>query len=93
MHDEAELARALDLGAEMIGINNRDLHSFATDLGVTLRLVPQVPRDVLVVAESGLGSRADLERLAQAGVTTFPDRRKPDAAGRCRRRDAGADRR
>jgi indole-3-glycerol phosphate synthase len=55
----------------MIGINNRDLKTFVTDLDVTLRLAPRIPRDVLVVAESGLGTPADLKRLAEAGVTTF----------------------
>ncbi len=70
VHDEAELDRALELGAAMIGINNRDLKTFHTDLGVTLRLVPKIPAGILVVAESGLSAPADLERLAGAGVTT-----------------------
>src|SRR5262249_34591870 len=71
IHDEWELDRALGLGADMIGINNRDLRTFVTDLGVTLRLAPRIPKDVLVVAESGLSSPDDLQRLADAGVTTF----------------------
>ncbi len=71
VHDEAELDRALALGADMIGVNNRDLKTFATDLGVTLRLAPKIPKDVLVVAESGLGKREDLDRLAEIGVSTF----------------------
>jgi len=71
VHDETELARALSLDADFIGINNRDLKTFVTDLGVTLRLAPRIPRDVLVVAESGLGKPDDLARLADAGVTTF----------------------
>lgn len=71
VHNEAELERALGLGADFIGINNRDLKTFVTDLGVTLRLAPRIPKDVLVVAESGLGAPADLARLAAAGVTTF----------------------
>jgi indole-3-glycerol phosphate synthase len=70
VHDETELDRALKLGAEMVGINNRDLHTFHTDLAVTLRLVPRIPKDVLLVAESGLSTPADLKRLADAGVTT-----------------------
>ena len=70
VHDEAELDRALALGAELIGINNRDLKSFVTDVGVTLTLAPRVPPDKLVVAESGLATRDDLNRLAAAGVTT-----------------------
>ncbi len=71
VHDERELSRALGLGADMIGINNRDLHSFVTDLGVTLRLAPEIPGDVLVVAESGLSTPDDLKRLSDIGVTTF----------------------
>ncbi len=71
IHDEAELERALALGADMIGINNRDLRTFATDLEVTCRLAPRIPSQALAVAESGLGSRDDLKRLADIGVTTF----------------------
>ncbi len=71
VHDEAELDRALALGADLIGINNRDLKTFVTDLGVTLRLLPRIPKDRLVVAESGLGNPDDLERLADAGVSTY----------------------
>ncbi len=56
VHDEAELERALALGADMIGINNRDLKTFVTDLGVTLRLLPRIPAGKLVVAESGLAT-------------------------------------
>jgi indole-3-glycerol phosphate synthase len=70
IHDEAELERALDLDADLIGINNRNLKTFVTDLGVTLRLAPKIPRDVHVVAESGLSAPADLKRLAGAKVTT-----------------------
>jgi indole-3-glycerol phosphate synthase len=70
IHDEAELERALDLDASLIGINNRNLKTFVTDLGVTLKLAPKVPRDVHVVAESGLSALADLKRLASAHVTT-----------------------
>jgi indole-3-glycerol phosphate synthase len=71
VHDEAELDRALSLGPSMIGINNRDLKTFVTDLDVTLRLAPCVPKEILIVAESGLTSPADLKSLAAAGVTTF----------------------
>ncbi len=71
VHDEAELERAVALGADMIGINNRDLRSFVTDTAVTMRLAPLIPDDVLVVAESGLSTPADLEKLAEIGVTTF----------------------
>ncbi len=71
IHDEKELDRALALGARLIGINNRDLRTFVTDLGVTLRLLPRIPKDRLVIAESGLGTPEDLKRLADAGVTTY----------------------
>ena len=71
VHDGDELNRALVLGADFIGINNRDLKTFATDMDVTLRLAPRIAKDVLVVAESGLSRPEDLARLADAGVTTF----------------------
>ena len=70
VHDEPELERALALGASLVGINNRNLKTFVTDLGVTLKLAPKIPRDVHVVAESGLSAPADLKRLAQAHVTS-----------------------
>jgi indole-3-glycerol phosphate synthase/phosphoribosylanthranilate isomerase len=63
-HDEAEVARAVALGAEIIGINNRDLKSLTVDLSVTERLARLVPADRLVISESGIESRADVERLA-----------------------------
>jgi hypothetical protein len=78
--------------ADMIGINNRDLKTFVTDLGVTLRLAPRIPKDILVVAESGLASPADL-RAGRCRRHHLPHRRKPDAQTRRRRRDARADRR
>jgi indole-3-glycerol phosphate synthase len=71
VHDERELDRALSLGADLIGINNRDLRTFVTDFSTTLKLAPRIPKNVLVVAESGISTPADLARLADAGVTTF----------------------
>ena len=71
VHDQSELERALAIGADMIGINNRDLKTFRTDLNVTLGLAPQVPLDVLVIAESGINALDDLKRLQQAGVGAF----------------------
>ena len=68
VHDEAELQMALDSGAEVIGINNRDLRTFTTDLAVTERLAPLVPRGKIIVSESGISSREDLQRLRQARV-------------------------
>ncbi|GAA0533444.1 indole-3-glycerol phosphate synthase [Rhizomicrobium palustre] len=72
VHNEEELERALKLGASMVGVNNRDLKTFVTDIAVTERLAPLVPADKLLVAESGLSSREDLKRLKSgAGVSTF----------------------
>ena len=67
-HDEAEFARAQALGATLIGINNRDLRTFETDLGVTERLMDQSKRKALIVTESGLFTPADARRMAQAGA-------------------------
>jgi indole-3-glycerol phosphate synthase/phosphoribosylanthranilate isomerase len=63
VHDEEELARALALGARLVGINNRDLKTLKTDLAVTERLARRVPADVLLVSESGIAARSDVERL------------------------------
>ena len=71
VHDEEELQRALALGATLIGINNRDLKTFVTDLNTSIRLKSQVPAHCHVVAESGISSPEDLGRLARAGITTF----------------------
>lgn len=71
VHNETELERAVALKPAMIGINNRDLNTFATDLNVTLRLAKSVPKDILIVAESGLSTQADLRRMADAGVSSF----------------------
>lgn len=64
VHDEGELARAVALGARIVGINNRDLKTLKTDLAVTERLAPLVPANVVLVSESGVGTRSDVERLA-----------------------------
>jgi indole-3-glycerol phosphate synthase len=71
VHDEAELARALKLDTKLIGINNRDLKSFATTLETTERLAPMVSPDRLIIAESGIFAHADLARLARSGVRAF----------------------
>jgi indole-3-glycerol phosphate synthase len=68
VHDEAELDRALALRATLIGINNRDLRNFVTDLAVTERLAPRVPVDAFLVAESGIAGPADAVRLVKAGA-------------------------
>lgn len=71
VHNQPELDRALALGADMIGINNRDLRTFITDILITIELAPKIPADILVVAESGLSDGDDLQRLDEVGVTTF----------------------
>jgi indole-3-glycerol phosphate synthase len=68
VHDESEMARAARLRSRLIGINNRDLRSFVTDLATTERLAPLAPDGALLVGESGIESYADLERLARGGV-------------------------
>jgi indole-3-glycerol phosphate synthase len=67
-HDEAEVDRAVALGARLIGVNNRNLRTFVTDLAVTERLAARVPGDRLLVTESGIGAPADVARLAAAGA-------------------------
>ena len=71
VHDEAEMARAARLRSRLIGVNNRDLRTFRTDLATTERLAPLAPKGTLLVAESGIGGHADLERLALSNVRCF----------------------
>ena len=71
VHDAPELERAGALGAELIGINNRDLRTFELDLATTEALAPQAPKDALLVAESGIRTSADLQRLRDGGVQAF----------------------
>ncbi|MFM5908487.1 MAG: indole-3-glycerol phosphate synthase TrpC [Novosphingobium sp.] len=71
VHDEAEMERAARLGSRLIGVNNRDLKRFVTDLSTTERLAPLAPEGTLLVGESGINSHADIERLTKAGVRTF----------------------
>jgi indole-3-glycerol phosphate synthase len=68
VHEEDELQRALELDADVIGINNRDLDSGVVDIAVTYELMPDVPAGKTVVAESGISSRAELEELERVGV-------------------------
>lgn len=71
VHDEAELERALASGAKLVGVNNRNLHTFETTLDTTRRLAALAPRDVTLVSESGLATAADLAGMEAIGVSTF----------------------
>ena len=68
VHDEAELERALKIGAQLIGVNNRDLKTFKVDLATTEKLAKKIPAETILVAESGIHSRADVERLKKCGA-------------------------
>lgn len=71
VHDRAELMKALSAGADIIGINNRDLKSFETDLQTTFSLAPAIPAGRIVVSESGIRDRQDIEALTKAGIHAF----------------------
>ena len=71
VHDGKELDRALRLATPLIGINNRDLRSFEVRLETTLTLQQQVPSERLLVSESGIGTRSDVQRLRDAGIGAF----------------------
>jgi len=71
VHTEEELGVALDAGAEIIGINNRNLDTFVTDINTSCRLRRMIPEGKLVVAESGIHDRKDVESLMQAGIHSF----------------------
>jgi len=71
VHIQEELAKALAAGAGIIGINNRDLKTFSTDIQTTLKLAPLIPSDRTVVTESGIATRGDIGRLMEAGVHCF----------------------
>ncbi|HEX4180801.1 MAG TPA: indole-3-glycerol phosphate synthase TrpC [Caulobacteraceae bacterium] len=68
VHDVAEMARASTLGADLVGVNNRDLRSFVTDLAVTERLAPLAPANALLVTESGISNGRDMARLSACGA-------------------------
>jgi indole-3-glycerol phosphate synthase len=71
VHDEAELDRAMNAGARIIGVNNRNLRDFSVDLGASERVARQIPDGVIRVAESGIKTRADIDRLRAAGFDAF----------------------
>jgi indole-3-glycerol phosphate synthase len=70
-HDAGEMRRALRLDGRLVGINNRNLHTFETSLSTTETLAPMISTDRIAVAESGIGSAADISRLKSVGVKTF----------------------
>ena len=71
MHRREEVRTAINAGARLIGINNRDLDTFLVDINTTLRLLPLIPKGVLVVSESGIKSQKDIEILKKSGVRAF----------------------
>ncbi len=71
VHNEADVEKAVSSGARIVGINNRDLATFRTDLEVSIRLARMVPKGVTVVSESGISSRGDIEKLMEAGIHAF----------------------
>lgn len=68
VHDQEEMESVLATSAKLIGINNRDLHKFRTTLQTTLDLMPMVPLDRIIISESGISKRSDIESLGRAGV-------------------------
>jgi len=68
LYDPANVARVLDAGATLVGVNNRDLHTFEVDLNHTVRLRREIPDNCVLVGESGIRSREDVLLLQQAGV-------------------------
>jgi len=87
-HDALELERAMGIGADLIGINNRDLSTFHTDLQLSIRLAPEIPSEVTLVAESGIRTGEDVGRLGAAGVDAIlvgeSLMRQPDLVGATR---------
>jgi indole-3-glycerol phosphate synthase len=71
VHDESELDRAVDSGARLIGVNNRNLRTLKVDVEASYRLASRIPAQTVAVSESGLQARADLEKLAAAGYRAF----------------------
>jgi indole-3-glycerol phosphate synthase len=93
IHDEAELEVSLEAGARVVGVNHRDLNTFQVDIGLTERLRPRVPAEVLYVAESGIHSAADAWRMREAGADAVlvgeALMRSPDPAAKVRELSVG----
>ena len=94
VHNSQEMDRAAGCGAKLVGVNNRDLHTFAVSLKTSQELAPLAPRDALLVSESGLSNATDLQRLREQGFSGFligeslMRARCPEAALRDLRNDA-----
>jgi indole-3-glycerol phosphate synthase len=71
VHNEADVEKAVSSGARIVGINNRDLATFRTDLDVSIRLARRIPKAITVVSESGINNRGDIEKLMEAGIHAF----------------------
>ena len=71
VHDQRELETALAAGADIIGVNNRDLRTFAVTLGTSIRLAEMIPEGILKISESGIHSHGDIRRLEEAGFDAF----------------------
>jgi indole-3-glycerol phosphate synthase len=71
VHNEADVEKAISSGARIVGINNRDLATFRTDLDVSIRLARRIPKAITVVSESGIDSRGEIEKLMEAGIHAF----------------------
>ena len=82
VHDEVELERALDAGATVVGVNNRNLRTLAVDLEVSARIAARVPPGVTAVSESGVTSAQDIQRSAIARLPRVPRRRAAHDLGR-----------
>ena len=75
VHDRRELGIALESGAEIVGVNNRDLRTFQVSLDTSIDLAPEIPQTVIKVSESGIFNAADVHRLMDAGYDALPCRR------------------
>ena len=71
VHDQNEMERALEINADITGINNRNLSSFKVSLDTTLNLIPMVPSEKLLITESGIRTAEDVKKIQAAGVNTF----------------------